>query len=722
MMKERLLELLQNEYSALDEMTIADKLGLKTPEEVSDLQTVLEECQKEFTVYLTKKNKYILYVNCPNFRKGVISVNKKGFGFLINTTPGEEDIHISADNLNKALDDDYVLVEVIDESKWEGKVISILKRDKKNIVGEIKNNNGKLYFEPLDPRAGTVRVPQDQIDNCVEGEIVCVKLSSDFKKCNADIVEHLGHKDDAGMDVLAECAKYDIFDKFPEEAMEQAEEMATEVEEKDRVGRKDLTNEMIFTIDGADTKDIDDAISLEVKDGYYYLGVHIADVSYYVTEGSPLDQEALRRGTSTYPANYVIPQLPHKLSNGICSLNEGVDRCAISCVMKIDSRGRTVSSDIFPSIIRSNKKMTYTNVNEIIEKDNIPEGYEPFADTLKSMQELAHIIRNDRTQRGASDFDIDESKVVCDENGKPIEISTRVRGEGERLIEDFMIAANEAVATTIYYMQLPGIYRVHDVPNEEKLQDFIHFCELNGQHLTGMKSINPREYQKLLNQLHVDDDKLAQIFKSKAVRAMAKAVYQTDNIGHFGLASKCYTHFTSPIRRYPDLETHRLLRTYLFEHKLDERTINYYGSHLDEICQQSSEREQASAKAEREVNKMKMAEYMEDHIGEEFQVMVTDVTGTGMFCAIDNGIEGFVPVQSLKGDYFEYIEDLMCLMGKSTKKRYNIGDRLFVKCTRASKEEKQIDFELVKDLELDNNQEDLDDAKKLTLNNGRSKK
>ena len=390
--------------------------------------------------------------------------------------------------------------------------------------------------------------------------------------------------------------------------------------------------------------------------------------------------------------------------------------------MKIDSRGRTVSSDIFPSIIRSNKKMTYTNVNEIIEKDNIPEGYEPFADTLKSMQELAHIIRNDRTQRGASDFDIDESKVVCDENGKPVEISTRVRGEGERLIEDFMIAANEAVATTIYYMQLPGIYRVHDVPNEEKLQDFIHFCELNGQHLTGMKSINPREYQKLLNQLHVDDDKLAQIFKSKAVRAMAKAVYQTDNIGHFGLASKCYTHFTSPIRRYPDLETHRLLRTYLFEHKLDERTINYYGSHLDEICQQSSEREQASAKAEREVNKMKMAEYMEDHIGEEFQVMVTDVTGTGMFCAIDNGIEGFVPVQSLKGDYFEYIEDLMCLMGKSTKKRYNIGDRLFVKCTRASKEEKQIDFELVKDLELDNNQEDLDDAKKLTLNNGRSKK
>ena len=722
MMKERLLEVLQNEYSALDVMTIADKLGLKTPEEVSNLQEVLEECQKEFSVYLTKKNKYILYVNCPNFRKGVISVNKKGFGFLINTTPGEEDIHISADNLNKALDDDYVLVEVIDESKWEGKVISILKRDKKNIVGEIKNNNGKLYFEPLDPRAGHINIPQDQIDNCVEGEIVCVKLSSDFKKCNADIKEHLGHKDDAGMDVLAECAKYDIFDKFPEDAMEQAEEMPTEVEEKDRVGRRDLTNEMIFTIDGADTKDIDDAISLEVKDGYYYLGVHIADVSYYVTEGSPLDQEALRRGTSTYPANYVIPQLPHKLSNGICSLNEGVDRCAISCVMKIDSKGRTVSSDIFPSIIRSNKKMTYTNVNEIIEKDNIPEGYEPFAETLKSMQELAHIIRNDRTQRGASDFDIDESKVVCDENGKPIEISTRVRGEGERLIEDFMIAANEAVATTIYYMQLPGIYRVHDNPNEDRLNDFIHFCELNGQHLTGMKAINPREYQKLLNQLHIEDDKLAQVFKSKAVRAMAKAVYQTDNIGHFGLASKCYTHFTSPIRRYPDLETHRLLRTYLFEHKLDERTINYYGSHLDEICQQSSEREQASAKAEREVNKMKMAEYMEDHIGEDFQVMVTDVTATGMFCAIDNGIEGFVPVQTLKGDYFEYVEDLMCLMGKSTKKRYNIGDRLFVKCTRASKEDKQIDFELVKDLELDNNQEELDDAKKLTLNNGRSKK
>ena len=720
MMKERLLELLQNEYSALDVMTIADKLGLKTPEEVSDLQDVLEECTKEFTIYLTKKNKYILYVNCPNFRKGKLSVTKKGYGFLLNETKGEEDIYISADNLNKALDDDYVLVEVTDEIKWEGKVITILKRDKKNIVGEIKNNNGKLYFEPLDKKAGMITIPQDQIDNCVEGEIVCVKLSSDFKKRNAEIKEHLGHKDDAGMDVLAECAKYDVFYQFPEEAMEQAEEIPNEVEEKDWEGRTDLTNQMIFTIDGADTKDIDDAISLDVKDGYYYLGVHIADVSYYVTEGSPLDQEALRRGTSTYPANYVIPQLPHKLSNGICSLNEGVDRCAISCVMKIDSRGRTVSSDIFPSIIRSNKKMTYTNVNEIIEKDNIPEGYEPFAETLKSMQELAHIIRNDRTQRGASDFDIDESKVVCDENGKPIEISVRERGEGERLIEDFMIAANEAVATTIYYMQLPGIYRVHDKPSEEKLQDFIHFCELNGQRLTAMKTVNPREYQKLLNQIHIDDDKLAQVFKSKAVRTMAKAVYQTDNIGHFGLASKCYTHFTSPIRRYPDLETHRLLRTYLFEHKLDERTINYYGSHLDEICQQSSEREQASAQAEREVNKMKMAEYMESHVGEEFQVMITDVVGYGLFVTMDNGIEGLIPITTLKGDHYEFVEDLYCLMGKSTKNRYTLGDRLFVKCTRASKEEKQIDFELVKDLKLEEEQQELEDAKKLTLNNGRS--
>lgn len=719
MMKERLLEKLQDQYSALDEYAIADLLELKTPEQVSNLLEVLEECQKEFTVYKTKKNKYILYVNCPNFRKGILSVSKKGFGFLINKTEGEEDIHISAENLNKALDDDYVLVEILDESKWEGKVISILKRDKKNVVGEIKNNNGKLYFEPLDPRAGSVKVPQAQIDACVEGEIVCVKLSSDFKKCVAEIKEHLGHKDDAGMDVKAECAKWDVFDMFPEEAMKQAEEIPNEVLDKDRVGRTDLTEQEIFTIDGADTKDIDDAISLEVKDGYYYLGVHIADVSYYVTEGSPLDQEAYNRGTSTYPANYVIPQLPHKLSNGICSLNEGVDRCAISCVMKIDSRGKIVSSDIFPSIIRSKKKMTYSNVNEVIENNNIPDGYEPFAETLKSMQDLAHIIRNDRTQRGASDFDIDESKVVCDENGKPVEISIRERGEGERMIEDFMVAANEAVATTIFYMQLPGIYRVHDKPSEEKLTDFIHFCEVNGQHLTAMKTVNPREYQKLLNSLKIDDDKLAQVFKSKAVRTMAKAVYQPENIGHFGLASKCYTHFTSPIRRYPDLVTHRLLRTYLFEHRLDERTINYYASHLEEICQHSSEREQASANAEREVDKMKMAEYMEDHVGEEFQVMITDVVGYGLFVTMDNGIEGLIPIQTLKGDYYEYVEDLYCLMGKSTKNRYTLGDRLYVKCTRASKEDKQIDFELVKDLKLEEQQQEKEDAKKLTLKNGR---
>lgn len=703
-MKEQVLNILENEFDALDIMAINDRLGLTTVEELRDLQFAIDELVKELVVYQTKKNKYILYTKCPNFRKGKLDLNKKGNGFLV--LEDEQDIFISKDALGYALDGDIVLVEILDfdEKRPEGKVIRVLERNLKNIVGEIKNNGKELYFDPKEKIAIDLIIDKESLASCVEGEIVVVSIIEETGKNKflAEVSKHVCHRDDATQDILTIAAKYDIFEPFPEDVLDQIETIPNEVLESDRVGRVDLTNQEVFTIDGETAKDIDDAVSLEVKDGYYYLSVHIADVSYYVKENSPLDVEAFRRGTSSYLANSVIPQLPHKLSNGICSLNPDVDRCALTCRMKIDSRGHVVDLELFPSIIRSRKKMTYTAVNKILNDEEIENGYEPFVNTLKSMRELSQIIRDERTRRGASDFDIKEPTIVCDESGKAIDVTTRERGLGELIIEDFMIVSNESVAKTLENMGVPSIYRVHDIPKPEKIQAFINFCTITGHPIKGkFNKINPKMFQKLLDQIDVSNE-AAGIYRSMAVRSMPKAFYSQDNIGHFGLASRFYTHFTAPIRRYPDLQIHRLIRTYIFEGKLDERTINYWQNNLEAIARQSSEREVAAVEAEREVTKMKMAEYMEQHIGEEFSGIVSGVTSFGLFIQLNNLVEGLVPITSLEGDYFDFVEELQSLVGKKSKKTYMIGDEIVVRCVAASKASSQIDFEIVKELKLEN--------------------
>ena len=428
----------------------------------------------------------------------------------------------------------------------------------------------------------------------------------------------------------------------------------------------------------------------------HILGVHIADVSYYVTENSYLDKDALSRGTSSYLADSVIPMLPHKLSNGICSLNEGVVRLTQSCVMKINNEGNVVDYDIFPSFIKSRKKMTYKKVNDIIMRNIVDSSYQEFSDILKQMNELAHILRRNKVKRGYIDFDLDEAKIIVDEDKNVVGIEKRVREDAERMIEDFMIAANETVATHIYNMDLPFIYRVHDVPNADKIDKFLKLVSLLGYKVNGkVKDLTPVSMQKLLNQLK--DVPQYKILSSMLLRSMRKAVYQKDNIGHFGLGSKCYTHFTSPIRRYPDLEVHRLLRKYLYENKIDNETIDYYNANLDYIAGQASEREQASVDAQREVDDMKMAEYMEKHIGEEYDGVISGVESFGLFVELDNLIEGLVHVNSLKGDYYNYVEELLCLIGQNTKKRYTLGDKVRVKVVGASKEARTIDFELVGD-------------------------
>ena len=703
-MKEKIVEVLENIYEAKDAMEVNDLLGLTTPEEYRSVCDALEELVSEYVVYKTKKEKYILLKNCPNLKIGKLTVNKKGYGFVL--LEKEDDLYIASDNLNGAIHDDIVLAEIIRSGvKKEGKVLRILKRDLSDLVGEVIVKENELQIDLDDDKKDIDLVlKKESLKNCVPGHKVVIRLVKELgpKKYLAEVIKILGHKDDPGVDILSIACKFGIETEFNKEVEKELETIPTEVDPHDLEGRTDLTEKEIFTIDGSHTKDIDDAISLEMENDLYVLGVHIADVSHYVKENTALGDTAYERGTSCYLADTVIPMIPHKLSNGICSLNEGVIRLTMSCVMKINNRGKVVSYDIFPSYIKSRKKMTYEAVNDILMRDIVAPDYGEFASTLKKMNELAHILRKEKISRGYIDFDIDEAEVVQDEEGRAIDIVKREREDGEMLIEDFMIAANETVATHIYNMDLPFIYRVHGTPNSEKIDDFVNLVKLLGYELqTKVTDLTPISMQHLLNEL--SDKEEFSILSSMLLRSMKKAEYSKDNIGHFGLGSKAYTHFTSPIRRFPDLTVHRLLKKYLVEKDLSMSTISYYDSALVEIAEHSSLKEVGSVNAERDVLDMKMAEYMESHIGEEYEGMISTVTNFGFFVELANLVEGLVHVSTLKGDYFHYVPEKLALIGENTKVQYRIGDKLKVRVVSASKETAMIDFEIVKS-DTDGNQ------------------
>ena len=703
-MKEKILDSLKNVHEAKTLIEINDLLNLTTVEEYRELQKNIEELVSEYQIFRTKKDKYLLMKNCPGLKIGKLAVNKKGFGFLL--LEKEDDIYIGKNDLNGAINNDIVLVEITEKGlEPAGKVLKIIKRELENIVGEVKVINKKKILEPDDDKVNLkIYLTAETSRNCVEGHKVLAKLSKkiDNKTYMADCLKILGHKDDAGIDILSIAYKYGIYDEFSRDTLEELNHIPDQVNEKDLVGRTDLTDQMIFTIDGADTKDIDDAISLEVKDNIYTLGVHIADVSYYVQENTALGDDAYERGTSSYLADTVIPMIPHQLSNGICSLNEGVIRLTMSCVMDINQKGDIINYDIFPSYIKSSKKMTYDSVNEILEDNHIPYGYEDYADTLKKMNELAKILRKKKVNRGYIEFDIPEAKIIQDENGKAIGIKKREQRSGESLIEDFMIAANETVATHISNMDLPFIYRVHDLPNSEKIDDFLNLVKALGYQIkTNIKEITPKTMQKLLEELK--DKPEFPILSSLLLRSMKKAEYSKTNIGHFGLASTNYTHFTSPIRRFPDLTVHRLLKKYLIEKDFSISTINFLEHSLVEIAEHSSEREVAATNAERDVNDMKMAEYMESHIGEVYEGIISSVTSFGFFVELPNLVEGLVHISNIPGDYYEYVPKLLSLIGKSTKKAYRIGDQIKIRVANASKETAQIDFDIIEGEKNDRN-------------------
>ena len=700
-MRDDILNILKNSDRALDIYELQDMLHINDVNQAKELSDELRKLEDEVVVYHSNKNKYMM-LEKSHLRKGVMRINKKGFGF-VEIENMDDDVYVAADNMNGAIHDDIVLVEITSKmtlDRLEGRVLKIIKRQVQRYIGEITfDEKGKGHIKLDDNKIKlNIEIPKDKALNAVDGHKVVVELVKKLNnnlKYEGKVLEIIGHKNDPGVDILSIIYKYNINTVFPDEVKEEVSNINMEVLPEELKGRRDLRDQVIFTIDGDDTKDIDDAISIEkFASGHYKLGVHIADVSYYVKEGSPLDNEAMERGTSVYLVDRVIPMLPHELSNGICSLNPNVDRLAISCVMEFDSSGKQIDYEIFPSVIRSRIQMTYKKVNSILEKNVVPEGYEPYADTLKIMAELASILRKAKVKRGYINFDIDEAKILVDENCKPIEITVRERGTGENLIEDFMIAANECVATHIYFMNLPFIYRVHEVPKEEKIRSFLGFVSNLGYQVPGdIKDTKPTTMQRILKAL--EDKPEYKILSSLLLRCMQKAVYRPENLGHYGLASSCYTHFTSPIRRYPDTTVHRLLRTYLFENKLDNSTIRKWEEKLVYIAEHSSERERASVDCEREVEDMKMAEYMESHIGEEFEGMISSVTSFGMFVELDNLVEGLVPLRDMP-DFFVYDEERMTLTGEKSHVKYSIGERVLVKVVRASKEDKTIDFEIVK--------------------------
>jgi len=711
-MREEIIELLGKEKRALSATEICDKLNLNTAGELKKLLDDLRILEEGYTVYRSNKDKYMLFEN-SHLLKGRLSVNKKGFGFVI-VDGRDEDIYIDAKNMNGALNNDLVVVEELkgqNGKKTEGRVVKVLKKENNLIVGEYKIIDGNPHFIPDDKKLRMeIILDNKDLDDLVDGHKIQVSIIKEMGKYKylGEVVKIIGHKNDPGVDILSIIYDHGINDVFTDEVMEEVNALPSEVLDSDRKGRKDLTDMTIFTIDGDDTKDIDDAISISKKGENYILGVHIADVSYYVKEGTALYKEAYSRGTSVYLVDRVVPMLPHKLSNGICSLNPNVDRLAISCIMEITPNGKIVSHDIFESVIRSRIQMTYKKVNKILNDEETPEGYEPFKDDLKLMWELAKILRKEKLARGYLDFDVDEPKILVDENCKPYDVVLRERGKGENMIEDFMIAANETVAEHVFYMGLPFVYRVHEVPDNEKVEEFLNSISMLGYHVVGDRNfVYPKSMKKILDQLR--DKEGFEILSTLLLRCMKKAVYKPENLGHYGLASKCYTHFTSPIRRFPDTTVHNLLRKYIFNEPNDKelnRLIEYWDENLPALCDHASEKERDSIDCERDVESMKMAEYMENHIGEEYEGTISSVMNFGLFVQLDNMIEGLVHISEIKGDYYTFDETTHTLRGEKKGKMYKLGQKVRVVVTNASKENSTIDFNLVEGNKNGNNKQE----------------
>lgn len=667
----------------------------------SELQEVLDALVSDGIIGVTKKGKYTKPDNTAVI--GTFESTKRGFGFVV-VEDREDDIFIKESDVNGAFHMDKVKVAITAEKqegrRCEGKVIGILEHQITSVVGTYQKgktygfvvpDNGKIAYD--------IFVPQEKSMGAMNGHKVVVQIKnygSHGKNPEGQVTEIIGHINDPGTDIMSIVRAYDLPVEFPEDVMNYLKSVPDEVDEKDKAGRVDIRNLDTVTIDGEDAKDLDDAITLSKDGDLYHLGVHIADVSHYVTEKNALDKEAYKRGTSVYLVDRVIPMLPHKLSNGICSLNQGCDRLALSCLMDINDKGVVVGHRICETLINVNRRMTYTNVQKVLDGDqDVIDEYEPLVPMFHLMKELADILRAKRYKRGSIDFEFPETKIILDDQGHPVDIKPYDRNSATRIIEDFMLIANETVAEDYFWQELPFVYRSHEVPDPEKIQKLSTFINNFGYSIhVGEDDIHPKELQKLLTKIDGTDE--ANMISRLTLRSMKRAQYTTDCIGHFGLAAKYYCHFTSPIRRYPDLQIHRIIKENLHG-GMKEVRIKHYNSILNEVAKHTSTTERRADDAERDTDKLKMVEYMEKHLGEEFEGVISSMTSWGIYVELPNTIEGMISVASLKDGYYNYDENHFEMVNETTNRTFKLGQKVVVSVASTDKVLRTIDFELVED-------------------------
>lgn len=703
-LQERLLQLMkQDDYKPLKVDELEELLELEDADEFKELVKMLVRMEDEGLIVRSRSNRYGLPERM-NLLRGKFIGHAKGFGFVTPDEDGMDDIFIPPHEVNGALNGDIVLIRVLKESsgdRREGTVTKVIERSKTTFVGTYQANRGFGFVVTDDKKLNMdIFVTKEDSLGAVDGHKVVVEITNwpdDIKSATGMITKILGHKNDPGVDILSILYKHGIPPEFPPEVVEAAGEVPDEITEADLVGRRDLRNETIVTIDGADAKDLDDAVTVtKLEDGTYKLGVHIADVSYYVTEGSIIDTEAYERATSVYLTDRVIPMIPHRLSNGICSLNPQVDRLTLSCEMIIDQNGQVIEHEIFQSVIKTTERMTYSDVYKILEEEDkeLIKRYEKLVPMFKDMKDLAAILRNKRMERGAIDFDFKESKVLVDEDGWPTDIVIRERTVSERLIEEFMLAANETVAEHFHWMQVPFLYRIHEDPKPEKLQRFFEFVTNFGLVVKGTgNSVHPKALQDIITAIEGMPEE--PVISTMLLRSMQQAKYYPESIGHFGLSTDFYTHFTSPIRRYPDLIVHRLIRTYLVEGDVSKETTFKWAQIMDEIADHTSERERRAVDAERDTDALKKAQFMSDKIGEEFEGIVSSITNFGIFVELPNTIEGLVHISNMTDDYYHFDERSMMMIGEHTNRQFRIGDEVKVRVSNVIIEESSVDFEIV---------------------------
>lgn len=669
-----------------------------------ELQQVLDALEAEGKIEVSAKGKYKKAEG--KFLTGVFTAHPRGFGFV--TVEGEtEDIFIPESQVNGAFHTDTVQVAITGESaerggkgkRREGKVVKILARGAEQIVCTYEKSKTFGFAVPDNPKFATdIFIPQERSKGAVTGHKVVVEITdygSERKKPEGKVVEILGHINDPGTDILSVVRAYNLPVEFPEKVLNQVERVSNEVSTADMAGRMDIRDWQTVTIDGEDAKDLDDAITLTREGERYRLGVHIADVSNYVQEKSALDVEALKRGTSVYLVDRVIPMLPHKLSNGICSLNAGENRLALSCIMTIDARGNVVDHKIAETVIKVDRRMSYTSVKKILEDHDEAEckEYEELVPMFELMQELAAILRQKRMKRGSIDFDFPETKIILDADGKPVDIKPYERNVATKIIEDFMLIANETVAQDYFWQELPFVYRTHDNPDTEKIRKLSTFINNFGYSIhIGQDEVHPKELQKLLQKIEGTPEEA--LISRLTLRSMKQAKYTTEGTGHFGLATSYYCHFTSPIRRYPDLQIHRIIKDNL-RGRMNEKRITHYEKILPEVAKQSSEMERRADEAERETDKLKKVEYMSERIGNIYEGVISGVTEWGFYVELPNTVEGLVHVTTLVDDYFHYDERTYELIGETTNMRYKLGQKVKVMVTGTDKLMRTIDFSVV---------------------------